>query len=62
MPVPPDIAKRLRRTTSRLLAASAIELERNRLIIEAHEAGASLREIAKEAGLTHVAVKRIIDR
>lgn len=36
--------------------------ERNRLIVEASSAGASLREIAAEVGLDHTGVKKIIDK
>lgn len=34
--------------------------ERKRLIIQAHREGASLREIGIRAGLTHVAVMKIL--
>lgn len=36
--------------------------ERDGLIREAHRAGASLREIAALVGLSHVGVKKIIER
>lgn len=39
---------------------TADRTERDRLIIEAHQAGATLREIAAAAGITHVAVHKII--
>lgn len=35
---------------------------RNRLIIEAHRSGAGLREIAAAGGLSHMTVKRIINK
>lgn len=42
--------------------ATAATQERNRQIVAAHQEGASLREIAKHAGITHVGVKKIIER
>jgi hypothetical protein len=36
--------------------------KRDAAIREAHRAGASLREIAAEGGLSHMSVKRIIER
>ena len=36
--------------------------KRDAAIREAHRAGASLRDIATESGLSHMTVKRIIER
>ncbi len=36
--------------------------KRDAAIREAHRAGASLRDIAAESGVSHMSVKRIIDR
>ena len=36
--------------------------KRDAAIREAHRAGASLREIATESGISHMSVKRIIER
>ena len=36
--------------------------KRDAAIREAHRAGASLRDIAAESGISHMSVKRIIDR
>ena len=36
--------------------------KRDAAIREAHRAGASLREIAAEGGLSHMSVKRIVER
>ncbi len=36
--------------------------KRDAAIREAHRAGASLRDIAAESGISHMTVKRIIDR
>lgn len=47
-------------TRERLRAASSSE--RNRAIIDAHNEGASLREIAVEVGMTHAGVRRIIHK
>ena len=35
---------------------------RNQAIVEAHEGGMSLRAIAQAAGMSHMGVKKIIDR
>lgn len=58
-PVDPALSSRLRRAVRQ---GEFWLRERDGLIIEAHEAGASLREIAAVAGLSHVGVKKIIDR
>lgn len=57
VPIDPKQARALQRLADRLAADTS---ERNRLIVEAHHGGASLREIAEHAGITHVAVLRII--
>lgn len=51
----PAMAKRLAK------AGEAVR-KRDELIVEASNAGASLREIGRAVGLTHVAVKKIIDK
>jgi transposase-like protein len=46
-------------------AARSAEVASSKLdaaIREAHRAGASLREIAAESGISHMSVKRIIER
>lgn len=53
--------------TARQLAKAAADLaeateRRNHWILEAHGFGASLREIAEHAGISHVAVLKIIRR
>jgi predicted transcriptional regulator len=58
LPVDPDLSRRLKR--NRLTRDRALE-ERDRLILEAHDAGASLREIAVLVGLTHVGVRNVIN-
>lgn len=55
------------KTTAVRLATAARQItdwtgKRDALIIEASQAGASLRDIAAHAGITHVGVKKIIDR
>lgn len=57
VPLDPPQARALARLAARLAADTE---ERNRLIVEAREGGASLREIAEHAGITHVAVLKII--
>lgn len=58
-PVPIDqaLAKRVRSVAQ---AAEKKREQRDQLIFEAHEAGASLREIAALAGLSHVGVMKIV--
>lgn len=36
--------------------------KRDAAIREAHRAGASLREIAAESGISHMSVKRVVER
>ena len=57
--VPDDIAKRIRSAAQRISRGTA---ERDQAIIDAAEAGGSLREIAALAGITHVGVMKIIRR
>lgn len=61
VPMPPDLGEQLRRAARQ---ADESRVERDRLIREAHEAGASLREIERaiDGRVTHVGVKRIIER
>ncbi len=42
--------------------ADVATTKRDAAIREAHRAGASLRDIAAETGISHMSVKRIIDR
>ena len=42
--------------------ADVATTKRNAAIREAHRAGASLREIAAESGVSHMSVKRIVER
>lgn len=59
VPLDTDIAKRLERATAKVER----DLEdRARLILLAFIRGASLREIADVAAMTHVGVKKLIDR
>ena len=43
-------------------SADVASIKRDAAIREAHRAGASLRDIAAESGLSHMTVKRIIER
>jgi hypothetical protein len=43
-------------------SANVATSKRDAAIREAHRAGASLREIANESGISHMSVKRIIER
>ncbi len=42
--------------------ADVAATKRDAAIREAHRAGASLRDIAAESGISHMSVKRIIER
>jgi DNA-binding NarL/FixJ family response regulator len=42
--------------------AEVATTKRDAAIREAHRAGASLREIAAESGVSHMSVKRIVER
>lgn len=55
----PKVARRLDTLAKRL--DRTIE-ERDQLIVEAHGAGAGLREIARAVGMTHVGVRDIVRR
>lgn len=57
--VDPAIAKRL---DAVILHLQRLEEERDQLILRAREEGASLREIAQHAGMTHVGIKKLIGR
>lgn len=54
----PRIATRLKRAANH---AAHWRSERDELIVKAHEAGASYREIAQLVGLSHVGVRRIVN-
>lgn len=43
-------------------SAGVATAKRDAAIREAHRAGASLRDIAAESGLSHMTVKRVIER
>jgi hypothetical protein len=51
------VAKQLRQAADKIEEGHQ---ERDRLIVEASKAGASSREIAAHAGISHVAVQNII--
>lgn len=53
----PAMERRLRAAAKKVQDGTA---ERNQLIVEASEAGASLREIAAAVGLEHTGVRKII--
>lgn len=55
----PALARRLAAVVRRL---TELEAERDQLILQAREEGASLREIAALAGMTHVGIKKLIGR
>lgn len=55
----PELARRLRGAARKQRDATT---ERNRLIVEANTAGASLREIAAEVELDHTGVRKIIQK
>lgn len=55
----PEVAKRLDAIVLRL---QKLDDERAMLILQAREQGASLREIAAHAGMTHVGIKKLIGR
>jgi hypothetical protein len=57
VPVPEDVAKRLTRAVKLL---SKWRDERDRLIVEAHNAGGGPREIARLAGVSHPTVIQIV--
>ena len=43
-------------------SSEVAETKRDAAIREAHRAGASLRDIAAESGMSHMTVKRIVER
>ena len=55
----PQMAKRLARAVEQDVEARR---KRDEMIVRAAISGATLREIAEVVGLTHVGVKKIIDR
>lgn len=55
----PVLSKRLAAVVRRL---EELEGERDQLILQAREQGASLREIAQQAGMSHVGIKKLIGR
>lgn len=57
VPIDQALAKRVRSVAQ---AAEKKREERDQLIVEAHQAGASLREIAALVGLSHVGVMKIV--
>ena len=57
--IDPDLARDLTRAADRI---ERLTEERNKLVLRAFAQGASLREIAKLAGMTHVGVKKLVDR
>ena len=59
VPLDNDIAKRLERATAKVERDLEDQI---RLILLAFIRGASLREIAAPAAMTHVGVKKLIDR
>jgi DNA-directed RNA polymerase specialized sigma24 family protein len=54
-----DELRQLQRVARKI---AGLKAERNRLILEAHAEGASLREIGAALGVNHVTVKNIIER
>jgi DNA-binding NarL/FixJ family response regulator len=59
----PEAAKRLLQLVSHgAKNADRATASRDAAIREAHRAGASLRDIAEVAGVSHMTVKRIIER
>lgn len=59
VPVDPDLAKKLSRAAKKAQEGTA---ERDRLIVEARNAGSSLREVAELVDLSHTAVAKIVAR
>lgn len=59
VPLDAKLARKLRRQADIIKAATA---ERNRLMVEATNAGATTREIADAVGLSNVGVWRIVQR
>lgn len=59
VPIPEELVKRLLAIGQ---AQQFIDDNRDRLILEAAEAGGSLREIAELVGITHTGVRKIIQK
>lgn len=57
--VDPEIARRLRAIAKKL---GELDAERATLILSARAQGASLREIAEVAGMSHVGIQKLIGR
>lgn len=55
----PAIARRLQAIA---VTSARLEQERDELVIKAHQEGASLREIAAVAGMTHTGIKKLLGR
>jgi hypothetical protein len=55
----PDLERRLKATARRLGELGDL---RDQLLIQAHEEGGSLREIAAVAGMSHVGIKKLLTR
>jgi hypothetical protein len=54
--------QRARRLANAAGKASQWKQERDALIVEEHQAGAGLREIGRVTGLSHPAVKKIVEK
>lgn len=62
-PYDPDVDPALQRRLDRVIAEiNKLTDERDQLVIQAREDGASLREIAAHAGMTHTGVKKLLGR
>lgn len=59
VPLPEELQKRLAAVGR---AQRFIDKNRDALIVEAAEAGGSLREIAELVGLSHTGVRKIVNR
>lgn len=59
VPIPEELQQRLLKIGQ---AQQFIDDNRDRLILEAAEAGGSLREIAELVGITHSGVRKIIQK
>jgi hypothetical protein len=57
VPVDPDMARKIKREASKLEAS---RVERDRLIVQAVEAGGGVREVARLADLSHPSVLAIV--
>jgi hypothetical protein len=54
--------QRARRLASAAGKAAQWKQERDAPIVEEHQAGAGLREIGRNAGLSHPAIKKIVEK